>query len=107
MTRAQRRIRNRKLGQLRSETRTVAAGIALGANPNSGKRHAARLSAENVEWLTACVARENNAATLVQHVRQRRADGRLYPDKRETDGTPSPASYVTTYGKRRDWRPSA
>lgn len=44
MTRSQRRIRNRKLGQLRSETRTFAAGVSLTENPNRGKHHAARMT---------------------------------------------------------------
>lgn len=44
MTRAQRRIRARKLGQLRSEARTFAVGVNLAENPNRGKRHAAKLA---------------------------------------------------------------
>lgn len=105
MTRSQRRIRARKASQLASETRRHAAGIYLAENANAGKRHAARLSSETVDWLSGCVAREANAATLQHHARQRRSDGRLYPDKREANGTPSPASYVTTYGKRQVWTP--
>jgi hypothetical protein len=103
VTRSQRRIRNRKLGQLRAENRTVAAGLFLGENPNRGKRHAARLDNSTVEWLVATCAREANAATLRNHERYRDAIGRKYPDRRAADGTPSPASYTTTYGKTRDW----
>jgi hypothetical protein len=106
VTRSQRRIRARKTGQLPSEVRTFAVGLNLAENANRGKRHAARLDGSTVQWLTARIAREENAATLTQHERYRRSDGRRFPDKRTATGSPSPASYATTYGKRRAWTAS-
>lgn len=106
MTRSQRRIRARRTGQLPAECRTVAAGLSLVENPNRGKRHAARLDGAPLEWLAAAVARDENRATLVNHERYRRTDGRRLPDRRELDGSPSPASYVATYGPKRHWTPN-
>lgn len=106
MTRSQRRIRARKLGQLRSDTRTVAAGISLAENPNRGKRHGARMTDAFCQELARDTQRQARL-TLTQHERYRRSDGRRLPDRREADGSPSPASYATTYGKSRDWRPAS
>lgn len=106
MTRSQRRIRARKLGQLRAEQRTVAAGISLTENPNRGHRHAARMTDAFCQELARDTARSYRA-TLTSHERYRRSDGRRLPDRREADGSPSPASYATTYGKARDWRPAS
>lgn len=60
MTRSQRRIRARKLGQLRAEDRHHALGVNLAENPNSGHRHAAKLA--YMEGFVAELAREERNA---------------------------------------------
>lgn len=106
MTRAQRRTRARKLGQLRAESRTFAVGVQLNENPNRAKHHAARMTDAFCVELARDTAKSYRA-TLTSHERYRRSDGRRLPDRRESDGSPSPASYATTYGKSRDWRPTS
>lgn len=105
MTRSQRRIRARKLGELHSDAALAAIGVNT-ENPNRGKRHAARLESAPLEWLSAAIGRDEARASLVNHERYRRSDGRKYPDRRESDGSPSPASYTQTYGANRDWIPA-
>jgi hypothetical protein len=91
VTRAQRRIRARKLGQLRAEDRTYAAGLNLAENPNRGKRHAARMTDAFLCELADAERKAYRPLTVA--TRYRRSDGRRYPDRRDANGSPAASSH--------------
>lgn len=91
MTRSQRRIRARKLGQLRAEDRTFAAGLNLAENPNRGKRHAARMTDAFLVELARDTARAYSPLTVATLSRKR--NGARYPERRTDTGAAHPASY--------------
>lgn len=85
--------RRARRNYLSAENRTMVVGISLAENPNRAKRHAAKL-AYMEGFVTELARAERDAySPLTVSTRFTRSDGRRYPDKRDTIGAPSPASY--------------